>query len=441
MAITTPSTAKEISQKAKVDVKRELTSSDPFLARSYLGAIISGISNRVFEFYLALRDSEDEANPATAVRNLARWANIWSVNRLTGTTASGSIFVNASSGGSGTLIPTATNFVAGNGNGYTSISPITLAAMANPGVASITQAGGVATVTTSAAHEMGSNAIITMSGATQTAYNLTDVAITVTSATTFTYEVDATTPSPATGSPAIARTGGVIPVVAQEVGKDKNLIGDSVLKFEAPIGSVETSGNVTAAGIVDGVDVETDDELRARLLSRIQNPVTAFNVSNIDAVSKEEAGVTRVFVQERTPAIGQVTVFFMRDNDVDPIPSAGDLTNVKNRLLTIKPAHMSAADLVVSAPIAVTQNFVFSALNPATDTMKAAITTQLEEYFDKVPEIGTNVLQDAYRSVIYNTVDTTTGQKVVSFTLGTPASGNITVAAGRIAQLGTVTFP
>lgn len=439
MPIVKPVNAKEVSQKAKVDVKRELQTSDPFLARSYLGAIISGIANRVFEFFLSLVDAEKEANPATAIRNLARWASIWAVNRLTGAPAAGAIFVNASSGGAGTTIPTNTNFVSGSGDIYTSSAGVLLGSFTIP-ITSITQASGVATVTATADHNLGSNAIVSISGAAQAGYNLSSVVITVLSARVFTYAVNPSTVSPATGTLVCTAIGGVVPLNSQEVGTEFNLLGDAVLSFETAIPGVETSGNVTAAGVSDGVDVESDDDLRKRLLSRIQNPVTPFNTANIDAVAKNFAGVTRVFVQEKTPAIGQVTVYFMRDNDLSPIPSAGDVTNVKNLLLEIKPAHVSTTDVIVAAPVAVQQNFVFTALNPNTASMKSAIETQLREFFKRKTSVGVTVVADAYRSAIFNTIDQATGQGVTSFTLSTPA-GNIAVASGQIATLGTVTFP
>lgn len=439
MPITRPSTAKELSQKAKVDVKRELSASDPFLARSYLGAVISALANRVFEFYLALADAELEGNPATAVRTLVRWANSFAINRLTGAASSGALFVSASSGGSGTLIPAGTAFVSSSGNRYVSSADASLGAVAIT-ISSITQAGGTAIVTTTSAHNLASNAIVTISGATEAGYNLANVAITVLSATTFSYEVDGSTGSPATGSPAGTTLGGVITVNSEEVGVAYDLEGDATLVFESPITGVETSGRVTAEGVTDGVDVESDTGLRARLLSRIQNPVTPYNAANIDAVAKQEAGVTRVFVQASTPAIGQVTVYFMRDGDTSPIPSAGEVANVKTRLLTIKPAHVSDSDLIVAAPTAVATNFVFSAVSPSTATMKAAIEAQLREFFERNTDVGVDVVQEAYSAAIFNTIDPVTGQAVSSFTLSSP-SADITVSTGEIATLGTVTFP
>lgn len=68
-----------------------------------------------------------------------------------------------------------------------------------PTISSITQTGGIATATTSAAHNLLTADIVTISGAAQSAYNISG-AITVTGTTTFTFPVDASTVSPATGT-------------------------------------------------------------------------------------------------------------------------------------------------------------------------------------------------------------------------------------------------
>lgn len=73
-------------------------------------------------------------------------------------------------------------------NGYGSQTPT-----------SVTQTGGVATVTLPTAHTLQNNTYIRISGATQTDYN-GDFPITVTGATTFTYPISNSPASPATGT-------------------------------------------------------------------------------------------------------------------------------------------------------------------------------------------------------------------------------------------------
>ena len=106
----------------------------------------------------------------------------------------------------------------------------------------------------------------------------------------------------------------------------------------------------------------------------------------------------------------------------------------------IRPANTATGDLIVLAPTAVATNFVFSAISPNTATMKAAITASLQQFFSERTMVGVSVVADAYRSAIFNTVDTVTGQELASFTLSSPA-GTIAITAGQIATLGSVTYP
>lgn len=67
-------------------------------------------------------------------------------------------------------------------------------------ISSITQTGGVATVTTTAPHNFATGDLVYIDNADQAGYNSSSVAITVTGSNTFTYFVVSTTVSPATST-------------------------------------------------------------------------------------------------------------------------------------------------------------------------------------------------------------------------------------------------
>lgn len=438
MALPLPSTSKEISQRLKLDVLRENPKSNPFLRVSMLGSILTGLANRVFEFYAAQRIVERESNPLTAVRNLDRWASIWKIFTLPGSPASGSVWIQAELAANGTLIANGTRFLSSDGKVYVSTSDRTI--MSGGGaISALSASGGVATATR-ASHGLASNAIGTIIGATQAGFNVADVPITVISDSQFTYPVGATLSGSATGSPVLTVFGANVPLVSEGSGSDRSQDADAPLTFEAGTpANVVSPVLVAAPGIADGSDVESAEAKRARMLDRIQNPPANFNESAIRARAFEVGGVTRVFVKPVTPAVGQVTVYFMRDGDADPIPNAAEVSAVKAKILTIKPPELSDSDLIVAAPVAVVQAFTFSAISPSTNTMKDAVKATLAEFFKLKTDVGVNVAQDAYRSAIFNTRDPVTGDPVSSFTLSAP-TGAITVASGQIAKLGTVTI-
>ena len=55
MPLNIPDSAAEIVQRAKVAVQRALPGSNPFLKNSWLGALITGLATRIYDFYLQLQ--------------------------------------------------------------------------------------------------------------------------------------------------------------------------------------------------------------------------------------------------------------------------------------------------------------------------------------------------------------------------------------------------
>ncbi len=436
MALNIPETATEVVQRSKVDVQREVVGSDPFLKNSWLGAIVTANGNRVFDFYSQLQLGINESFPDTATDEfLDRWSAIYGQSRLAATQAEGNVVF---TGVASSIIPISTNLQSSEGSVYTTTAAGTISSNVIS-VTSLTRSGVTATVVTASAHNLASNVAVTIAGADQTEYNGVQT-ITVVDTTTFTYVVAGTPATPAAGTITAEGDFANVPVISQDFGEITNQDLDTVLTLQSAISGVDNGASVDAGELGGGADQESDFDLRERLLDRIQNPIAHFSASEITALAKTINGVTRVFVQEITPDIGQVTIYFMRDNDDDPIPSASEVTEVKDLILTITPANTAEADVIVLAPTAVTQDFVFTSLDPNTSTMQSAVTANLDQFFSESTDVGVNVDEDAYRSAIFSTIDTQTGEQVSSFTLSDP-TGDIIIATGEIALHGSDTYP
>lgn len=437
MALTLPETATELDQRSRVDVSRELTGSNPFLQNSWLGALISAAANRNFDFYLALRQAELEGIPDTAELRLEQWAAIWDILKQPAVVASGRIVATNSSVGGVILIGTV--WVSSDGSQYETMEAGTIVSQVLS-VDTLTFLGGIATLTTNNDHMLGSNVLITVAGAVETEYNGSGLIVTVTGPKTLTYAVAGSPSTPATGT--ITLTAKYVSLSVQSIGfgLDQNQLADAPLTLQAPITDVDNEANVDASTLGNGADQELDAALKLRFIERIQNPIAHFNEAEITAVSKAVAGVTRVFVQEITPAVGQVTVYFMRDNDTSPIPDASEVALVKAAIDAIKPANTDTLDVVVVAPTPVSSDFTFTALSPDTPTMRTAITNSLEAFYAERVDVDTAIVEEAYNAAIFNTVDLITGDELSSFTLTAPP-GDIAIAAGQIGILGNVNFP
>ncbi len=437
MPLNTPSSADEVIDRSINDVFLSLQEfgAKPALGNSYLNAIVVANANRVFDMYFALDQAALEALPDTAVDNLNRWGAIYKVTRTTGRQAEGNVIA---TGTVGSTIPLLTVLVSGDGFEYEVQVEISITTK-SLSVASITRSGSTATLTTVAPHVLSDNVKITVTGADQSEYNVIDSAITVTGASTLTYTVTGT-PVTATGTILLGADTATMEAKSVLFSEDANTDPLAGLTFESPIIGVDEDTGVDFSGMVNGSDQEEQEAYRARVLDRIQNPVAHFNTNDIVFNAKQLSGVTRVFVEEITPAVGQVTVYFMRDeDDTTAIPSAAEVIALKTVLDLIRPANTKSSDLIVLSPTAVPIAFTFTALSPSTSSMKAAVTANLQQFFKEETEVGVNVTQDSYRSVIFNTIDIVTGNKVQSFALSTP-SGDVTISDGEIGTLGVITF-
>lgn len=438
MSLDLPQTATEVVQRSKTDVQRSLGGSNPFLENSWLGALVTAASNRIFDFYIQLQQAINLNFPdTTSGVFLDRWASIYGVPRNAATQSSGNI---VATGTAGSIIPISTGYQSSNGISYNSTSAATITDQVIS--VTITRVGFIVTVITSVDHGIASNIPVTIAGANESDYNGLQT-ITVTAADEFEYTIATSPTSPATGTITASFTAASVPVQSVEFETEDETVNqplDAVLSLLSPITGVDTPASVDFNQIDGGVTQESDSELSERLLNRIQNPVAHFSISDIQNQALKVSGVTRVFVEPITPAVGQVTVYFMRDNDADPIPNATEVATVKAELVEILPANTAEVGLVVSAPTAVATAFTFLTLTPDTATMQAAVSASLAQFFDEETEVGVDVDEDKYRSAIISTIDTDTGDEVKTFSLSVP-SGDITITTGQIATLGTVTYP
>ncbi len=437
MALNIPESASVIDQKIKVDVKSALPESNPYLPNGWLGAMITGFANRFFDFYLQLKEAIKQAFPDTATGDEAeRWSSIWGFTRLAATSSIGNI---AAIGTVSTDIPINTDYTDTTGAVYQTTAAAVILGQ-SVSVALLERSGTTVTATTAEVHNLANNVVVSISGAVEVPYNVVDTDIIVISPTVFTYQISATPTTPASGTIISSVVFASVPITAEDFGDDTNQELNTVLTLQSPIAGVDSDAQVDAGLLSGGTNQELDSELQARYIEGIQNPVAQFNVAAIVRKAKEVAGVTRVFVQEITPAVGQVTIYFMRDNEDDPIPTASDITTTKDKILEIKPATTSSDDVFVLAPIAVNQSFTFTALSPNTTSMQTAVTASLEQFFEEQTTVGVSIDEDKYRAAIANTVDTTVGVPIASFTLSLP-TGDVIINAGEIGVLNVVTYP
>jgi uncharacterized phage protein gp47/JayE len=222
-------------------------------------------------------------------------------------------------------------------------------------------------------------------------------------------------------------------VDAVEAGADSTLVATETLTFESPITGVDSEAEVNTP-VVDGVDEETTDALRARLILRKREPPTGGSEQDYIGWALEVAGVTRAWVYPHEDGLGTVTVRFVRDSDVSIFPSAGEVTEVQDKLDEERPI---TAEVAAAAPTALSVAFTIEP-TPDTSAVREAIEAELDDLFFRVAEPGDG---SGGGTVLLSQIRTAIGVAtgVTDYTLTVPAA-DVVPALGQLAVLGTVTW-
>jgi len=226
-----------------------------------------------------------------------------------------------------------------------------------------------------------------------------------------------------------------VDIRALDGGTQGNLDAGETLTFAEPIDGVDSVATVvTLAG---GAPEESDDELRRRILLRIQQPPMGGDKTDYVQWTLAVAGVTRAWSYPLEMGMGTVSVRFMMDAlraDSNGFPTQADVDIVRAYLDTVRP--VAVKDFFVTAPLPYPINHTVYGLNPDTPATRAEITVNLEKMFDERNMPG----QAWYRAWSEEAINETGG--VISFDLAiTGDARHINMPApGYLATLGTISY-
>jgi len=407
---------------------------NPSMRNSPSGAIIFMSSQELNCLYRMLDFVNKQHFLDTAeVEFLERLAKFIGVTRNPATGSQGNITI---TGTLGAIIPINRNFTNTSGNIYVGQSAQTITTISIS--TTLIRTGTKVTATTISNHSIGIGMSITISGAIQTDYNNTFIITSVPSATSFTFEIATTPVTPATGTILSSYNGAVINLKSSDLGQSTNIDVGGVLNLSNIIVGVNPISYILFQGLSGGADTETVEAFRSRAILKNQNPNTPFSANNITNISKEVPGVTRVWVIEPTSinTAGQVTILFVRDNDVNIFPSASEILDVRNKILTIKPAPTYEGDVFVKDPTGVAINITITGLSPNTIEMKTAINNSFLDFFKNQVKLGQDILLTQLNNAVFNTIDAT-GARPTAFTITLPTA-DITINTEELAIAGTI---
>ena len=221
-------------------------------------------------------------------------------------------------------------------------------------------------------------------------------------------------------------------VVGLAGGTTENSPTGTQLTFTEPIEGVQSIATVVAPGLTNGDDLETDVDLLARLLVRLQNPPQGGAKADYLAWALEVPGVTRAYVFPNHLGAGTVGVTFAVDNDPGgPIPSAAQVTELQNYLDddTRRPV---TASVTVFAPTPELIPFTLT-LTPDDPAVRAAVEANLEDLVEREAGPGATLLL----THIAETISTTPGE--IDHSITWPAA-DVVVGAGELGTFAGITW-
>lgn len=221
---------------------------------------------------------------------------------------------------------------------------------------------------------------------------------------------------------------GTVNVTCTTVGVIGNLAAGTQLQIVGPTPSGLQTIVVGSGGLIDGVNEETDDELRTRYLFTVRNPVDGGTPGDYQVWADQVTGITNVSVFPLARGNGTVDVVVASDG----IPSSSLVSQVQNVLNTNRPV---GADAQAKAPTANTID-VTGTVTPATGytfaTLQPLVTQAITNYLNSVP-IGGVVRVSAIIEAIMGVPG------VEDCTLSAPTA-NVANTQEQLAVPGTITL-
>ena len=188
----------------------------------------------------------------------------------------------------------------------------------------------------------------------------------------------------------VGSTATPVPVRALDPGSAGNMGNATVISFNPPINGVDRDA-IVYGELTGGTDDETDDELRARILQRIQQPPMGGEAADYVAWVEAVPGVTRAWCNPLEQGIGTVVTRFMMDNlraDNNGFPLQEDVNAVAAYLDTVRP--VAVKDVFVVAPIPFPINLNINQLVVDSSATREAIVEALTAMlFEKAVPGGT----------------------------------------------------
>jgi uncharacterized phage protein gp47/JayE len=215
---------------------------------------------------------------------------------------------------------------------------------------------------------------------------------------------------------------------------DPGIVGNMNVGDTLALAIPGVDSTATVVSMLGGVDTENDDDLRARILQRIQQPPMGGAQGDYVTWALAVPGVTRAWAYPNEMGVGTVTVRFLMDQlhaDDDGWPQPQDITAVADYVDKMRP--VTVKDCYVVAPIKQFIDIEIANLVPNTAEVSGAIEASVREMLHEMAFPGQTIFAAWVSYAIMN------APGVISFKLVTD-SDYVMPAPGYMAVLGTILF-
>lgn len=201
------------------------------------------------------------------------------------------------------------------------------------------------------------------------------------------------------------------------------------LTLVQPVAGVTNAFTVIAPGLSGGIEKESVESLRARVIRSYRVIPHGGSVDDYETWALEFPGVTRAWSRRNYMGPGTVGLFVMRDNDPVPVPNPTQLQEIKDYIEPLRPV---TAELFVLAP---TLKPVLYSIHPVPDTtaVRAAITASLKDLHEREAGLGDTLLISHIREAISGAAGET------DHSLTVPAA-DVPAAAYELLTFGGITW-
>lgn len=239
----------------------------------------------------------------------------------------------------------------------------------------------------------------------------------------------------------LSSTTGTIGFEAEEVGDVYNDDAGITLMFVSTPTNIQSEVTVSSSGITGGVNAETADQVRERVLRRKRFPPHGGALFDYETWMKEVSGVTRAWAFDQYMGNGTVGCAFVRDNDTTIYPNSTQISDMEDYLEShTDPASGDTVGYPVGASgglavLTVEEQLIdfIIKLSPNNTTVQSAVEDELEDLLLRDGGPG----QIIYLSQISEAISSANGE--TRHELVSPVT-SITSNYTQVPKLGTVTF-